>query len=282
VGLIERLGAWWRRWAGSSRPGASRPGGTADDGGGSGSVEVGPGYRYARWKGVTAFHLWWQGLGRERLVEVAATLEILEEPRVRHTYFWALQATFADDRRSHGAAHLGPQWYPRFADSRAMNWGGYASPPDQAVLAGTPPALPGFADDPNTRGYPWRAGVPYRLRIRRGERGWAGEVTDTSTGARVVLRELLAGGDHLRDVVMWAEVFAPCESPPTLVRWSDLAGLTADGRTVRPDRVSVSLPAEGNCPNTDVVVDGVGICQLTGAVRRSRAGDVLAVPRPGS
>jgi hypothetical protein len=273
VGLVERLGRWWRSLAGGARSG-----GAGDGGGPDGSSEIGPGYRYARWKGVTAFHLWWQGLAGERLVEVAATLEILEEPQVRHTYFWALQATFADARRSHGAAHLGPQWYPRFADSRAMNWGGYASPPNQAVLAGTPPALPGFDDDPNTRGYPWRAGVRYRLRIRRGGHGWAGEVTDTSTGETVVLRELLAGGDHLRDVVVWAEVFAPCESPPTVVRWSDFAARTADGRTVRPDRVSLSLPAEGNCPNTDVVVDAVGIRQLTGAVRRCRAGDVLAVP----
>jgi hypothetical protein len=238
----------------------------------------GLGSPFPQWKGVSAFHLWWKGLEADELVEVAVDFEVLQEPATDRTYFWAVQATFADAGRSYGAAHLGLQWYPRFADCRAANWGGYASPPDQAVFAGTPPALPGFADDPNTRAYPWRAGVVYEFRIRRGDQGWAGEVADATTGERIVLRELLAGGDRLRDVVMWAEVFAPCEAPTTVVRWTDPRAVTATGEVRRPGHVGLSLPGDGNCPNSDVVVDEVGIRQLTGVVRHARDGDVFAVP----
>jgi hypothetical protein len=267
---MSGLRRWLRRTFGP--PGAARDGDSGE--------APGPGSRYARWKGVSAFHLWWHGLEDEDLVEVSVRFEVLREPATDRTYFWALQATFADARRSYGAAHLGLQWYPRFGDCRAVNWGGYASPPDQGVFDGTPPALPGFADDPNTRAYPWRPGVVYEFRIRRGERGWAGEVADTTTGERVVLRELLAGGDRLRDVVVWAEVFAPCEAPTTDVRWTDFAAVTRDGRTVRPARLRLSLPGDGNCPNSDVVVDEVGIRQLTGVVRHCRDGDEHPTPRP--
>jgi hypothetical protein len=243
-----------------------------------GADPPGAGTPFPKWKGVSAFHLWWQGLEGEDLAEVAVGFEVLQEPATDRTYFWALQATFADGRRSYGAAHLGIQWYPRFRDGRAANWGGYAAPPDQGVFDGTPPALPGFADDPNTRAYAWRPGVVYEFRIRRGVQGWAGEVADTTTGERVVLRELLAGGDRLRDVVVWAEVFAPCEAPTTEVRWIEPRAVTLAGAERRPARVRLSLPGDGNCPNSDVVVDDVGIRQLTGVVRQARDGDVLAVP----
>jgi hypothetical protein len=249
-------------------------------GGSDGAPPVpGPGVPFPKWKGVSAFHLWWQGLEGEELAEVSVGFEVLREPASDRTYFWALQATFADGHRSYGAAHLGLQWYSRFADCRAANWGGYASPPDQGVFNGTPPALPGFPDDPNTRAYPWRTGVVYEFRIRRGERGWAGEVADTSTGERVVLRELLAGGDRLRDVVLWAEVFAPCEAPTTEVRWTDLAAVTAAGERRRPDRVRLSLPGDGNCPNSDLVLDERGFRQVTGAVRHVSDGLTYPVPR---
>jgi hypothetical protein len=278
---------WLRRLLGIGRTAGDSAGRTDAAGGAGGAgpagpagpaAAPGPGTRFPKWKGVSAFHLWWQGLEGEELAEVSVGFEVLREPTADRTYFWAVQATFADGRRSYGAAHLGLQWYPRFDDNRAANWGGYASPPDQGVFDGTPPALPGFADDPNTRAYPWRSGVVYEFRIRRGERGWAGEVTDSSTGERVVLRELLAGGDRLRDVVVWAEVFAPCESSTTDVRWTDFAAVTASGERRRPTRVRLSLPGDGNCPNNDVVVDDRGIRQITGAVRHVRDGMVLSVP----
>ncbi len=246
--------------------------------GGSGAVP-GPGYRHPGFGGSTSFHLWWGPLGRAPIVEVEATLEVLVDPAVRPTYFWALQATFADAQRTYGAAHLGLQSYARFGDRRAANWGGYAEPPASRVLAGTPPVLPGFDDDPNTRAYPWAPGVPYRLRIFRGVDGWAGEVTDLVSGQAVVLRELLAAGDRLQSPVVWSEVFAPCESPSASVRWSDLVARTSDGHEVRPDRVRLTLPNGRSCPNINVSVDAVGVVQSTGVVRTARDGGVIALPQ---
>lgn len=232
------------------------------------------------WKGVSGFHCWWVVPPGRPLVEVSAELEVLQAPAVDPTWFWALQASFVDlDGRSHGAAHTGLQWYGRFADHRAVNWGGYASPPAGGVLAGTPPTLPGFADDPNTRAYPWQEGVRYRFCIRRGRQGWAATVTDVAAGAETVLRELSAGGTHLAAPVVWAEVFAPCDAPPTAARWSAFTVVGDDGVARAVDRVRVSLPDQGDCPNTDVVVDEVGVQFRTGvAVRTARHGDVLAVP----
>ena len=58
-----------------------------------GSVEPG--------NGVSSFHLWWQGVdGGLPLVEVAATFEVLHAPTANRLYFWALQASFLDGKRS--------------------------------------------------------------------------------------------------------------------------------------------------------------------------------------
>lgn len=248
------------------------------------------------WKGVTGFHLWWAGPAvAVPVVAVRAVLEVLEAPAVAPTYFWALQASFTGTRgEAHGAAHTGLQSYARFPDGRAVNWGGYAEPPAGGVLAGSAPTLPGFADDPNTRAFAWRPGVPYRFTIARSADGWAATVAapsagtssgtsaGTSSATPLLLRVLHAGGERLTSPVVWAEVFAPCGSPPTTVRWSAFATLGADGIERTVDRVQVSLPADGNCPDTDVVADDVGILLRTGVSRGSvRHGDLLTVPGAG-
>lgn len=244
-----------------------------------------PQQAFPGWKGVTAFHLWWAGSATEMpAVEVSAVLEVLEEPSVASTYFWALQAGFSGSNGAqHGAAHTGLQWYPRFSDNRAVNWGGYAQPPAGGVLPGSAPTLPGFADDVNTRAYPWRVGVPYRFRIRRGHTGWAATVTDLASGEETLLRELHAGGDVLTSAVVWAEVFARCDAPTTTVRWSAFEVVGARGEARRVDRVRLSLPITGDCPNTDVTVDDVGFLLRTGVQRGAiRNGDVLQAPtQPG-
>ena len=48
----------------------------------------------------------------------------------------------------------------------------YSGAPDpisdvRSILDGTASSLPSTPSDPNTRDYPWREGVPYRLRISR-------------------------------------------------------------------------------------------------------------------
>ena len=137
--------------------------------------------------------------------------------RPRALYFWALQASFLDGGRSYGAAHIGLQWNPRHPSNAAVNWGGYADTGNvHSILKGSPSPLPSTPNDPNTRDYPWRPGVPYRLRISRVASGWRGEITDVSTGDVQHIRDLYAGGDRLGGFVVWAEVFAACDDPSTI------------------------------------------------------------------
>jgi len=229
--------------------------------------------------GCTSFHLWWTGVeGKEAIVEASAVLEVLQEPASRRLYFWALQASFTDaGHRNFGAAHIGLQWNPRHANSRAVNWGGYAVPEDvSSVLDGTDSAIPSTVVDPNTRDFPWRAGTPYRFMISKAPVGWRGDVTDLTTGVSTHIRDLYAHGDQLVGFVVWAEVFAACTDPEAAVRWSDLQVRTASGAVRRPDRVRLTMPV-GGCTNTTVVIDDVGLVQVSGTERTVRDGAVLPV-----
>jgi hypothetical protein len=231
--------------------------------------------------GVTAFHLWWQGIdGGEPLVEVSATLSVLRQPTSDRLYFWALQASFLSDSGANGAAHIGLQWNPRHPGFKAVNWGGYADISDvRSILDGTPSPLPSTPSDPNTRDYPWREGVPYRLRISPGSpSGWQGSITDLSTGETTVIRDLLAAGDRLGGFVVWAEVFAACNHSQTVVQWSDFEARTPSGDVRAPASVRLTFPTGGDCPNTDVVMSQMGLLQITNTVRTARDAAVLPVP----
>jgi hypothetical protein len=230
--------------------------------------------------GVTAFHLWWQGIdGGEPLVDVSATLSVLRQPTSDRLYFWALQASFLSADGAHGAAHIGLQWNPRHPGNRAVNWGGYADVSDvRSILDGTPSPLPSTPSDPNTRDYPWREGVPYRLRISPGLSGWQGSITDLSTGETSVIRDLLASGDRLGGFVVWAEVFAACNHSQTVVQWSDFEAHTASSDVRAPASVRLTFPTGGDCPNTDVVMSHTGLLQITNTVRTARDAAVLPVP----
>jgi hypothetical protein len=230
--------------------------------------------------GVSSFHLWWQGIdGGAPLVEVAATLEVLRQPATDRLYFWALQTSFISDRGTHGAAHIGLQWNPRHPGSKAVNWGGYADVADvRSILDGTPSPLPSTPADPNTRDYPWQEGVAYRFRVGRVDGGWRGTVTDLSSGVTAVVRHLAAPGDRLGGFVVWAEVFASCNDPQTVVQWSDFSAVTAAGDERRPASVRLTFPSGGDCPNTDVVMSQGGLLQITNTVRTARDAAVLPVP----
>ncbi len=230
--------------------------------------------------GVTAFHLWWQGIdGGDPLVEVSATLSVLRQPTSDRLYFWALQASFLSGEAGNGAAHIGLQWNPRHPGNKAVNWGGYADVSDvRSILDGTPSPLPSTPSDPNTRDYPWREGVAYRLRISPGLSGWEGSITDLSTGETSVIRDLLASGDRLGGFVVWAEVFAACNHSQTVVQWSDFEARTASGDVRAPASVRLTFPTGGDCPNTDVVMSHTGLLQITNTVRTARDAAVLPVP----
>ena len=222
--------------------------------------------------GASSFHLRWGGLP-PRLVAVSVVLEVEAAPAVPRLYFWALQTGFPGG----GAGHVGLQWHPGHPGSTAVNWGGY----DAAghVLDGTTSALPSATANPHTRDFTWEPGRPYRLAVTRGGRGWRATVTDVGTGEATDVRELLAPEGHLRDPMVWSEVFARCDDPPVAVRWSGLEAVTQAGDVVRPDRVTVSYQrhADGGCDNTNVTVDGDAVVQVTNTSRAAGHGTVLAL-----
>ena len=222
--------------------------------------------------GASSFHLRWGGLP-PRLVAVSAVLEVEAPPAVARLYFWALQAGFPGG----GAGHAGLQWHPGHPGSTAVNWGGYDA--GGQILDGTPSALPSATGNPHTRDFPWAPGRAYRLGVARGDRGWRATVTDVDRGERTDVRELLAPEGHLRDPMVWSEVFARCDDPPVAVRWSRFEAVTDAGETVRPDRVTVSYQrhADGGCDNTNVAVEGDAVVQVTSTARTVGHGAVLAL-----
>lgn len=237
--------------------------------------------------GASSFHLRWDLAGTEELDRVEVTLEVLEPPTVDRLYFWALQVDVADAvGRAAGGAHLGLQWHPAHPGGTAVNWGGYDA--RGTVLHGSASDLPSATDNPHTRDLAWHARRPYRLVVERagdgpsGTTAWRGSVTDLTTGATTVVRDLYPAGDRIVGVVMWSEVFARCEHPTVAVRWSAPSARRVDGTTVVPDHVvrSYQSVADGGCTNTASVVDDVGIVQRTATARDHPVGTRLAVPRP--
>jgi hypothetical protein len=246
--------------------------------------------------GASSFHLIWQMPrtgAAARLVEVSAVLEILVPPRVQALYFWALQVDFLEDGRMWGGGHTGLQWNRRFPGGTAVNWGGYASQErGGAVLPGTDPDLSFFPGDPNTMAFPWRPEQAYRLRVSRSPEvpgAWRADLTDMTSGETTVLRDLLypqgsgrhrgrdasgGGTGHLAQPIVWSEVFADCDAPSVVVRWSDLSAKSEDGAVVRPEAVGVNYQTHqaGGCANTSVKMDGTGLLQITNTPREVSQG----------
>jgi hypothetical protein len=223
--------------------------------------------------GASSLHLFWMLAGE--VVEVRATLEVLEPPTVDRLFFWALQASFSDRGRITGGAHLGLQHHPAYPGGGAVNWGGYAA--GGRELTGSASALPSVLGNPNTRDLAWRPRTAYGLRIHRSpQRGWRGTVVDPAAGP-VAVRDLWVDGDALVSPVVWSEVFADCDHPAAAVRWSGLVGIDADGGEVRPSGLRVNYQAHdaGGCANTVSAPDGVGIVQRTATTRTVAQGSVL-------
>ena len=219
-------------------------------------------------------HCWWT-LPSVPLRRIDVVCEVAVPPAVDALYFWALQATFVDDEgRDVGGAHLGLQWYTAHPGATAVNFGGYGA--DGRELAGTASALPSATGNPNTRDFAWRPATAYRLTID----GRAGSVTDVGAGATTPVRSLHAPGTTLRAPVVWSEVFARCDDPPTVVRWSDLSAVTVDGDRVAPTSCTATYQgfADGGCTNTDTVTVGDAIEQRTGVARTTPHDTLLRQP----
>lgn len=221
---------------------------------------------------ASSFHLRWGGLPPGAvLVEVAATLEVVVPPSVPELYFWALQVSFLDRGREQGGAHLGLQWHPRHPGSTAVNWGGYCRGGTRE-LDGTVSALPSATANPNTRDWSWAPGRPVRLVVAAAGPGqWAGVVDGTE------VRRLRCAGDRLGHPMVWSEVFARCDDPTVVVRWSGFEARTAGGDVVRPDRALVTYQREvdGGCSTTTARLDGDGVLQVTGTRREVAGGTVV-------
>jgi hypothetical protein len=216
--------------------------------------------------GASSMHVWWDSTGGPA-GEVSATLEVVEPPTVPQLYFWALQATFVDARaRPLGTAHLGLQWYAVHPGGTAVNWGGYRPNGAGELSAVAPSALPSATGNPNTRDFAWRPGTPYRLTITA---DGTGAVTDVARGETTVVRRLaVEGATALTAPVVWSEVFARCDDPPTAVRWSSLG--PAPGAL----HATYQSFANGGCTNTDVEVDldHLVITQRTNTERQTPEG----------
>lgn len=228
--------------------------------------------------GASSFHLWWQPAPPPARA-VSVDLEILEPPSTPDLVFWALQVSFADGTRRFGAGHVGLQWHRSHPGGTAVNWGGYRD--GGGELDGTESPLGSSTGNPNTRDFRWEPGVVYTLTVQPGlsPGWWRASIRDRSTGVDQVIRELRAGGSHLLAPVVWSEVFAPCDAPPSAVRWSTPVLDLASGAQWEPTgfRVTYQSVADGGCSNTTVFGDGIGVVQRTSTERRIPPGRVVPV-----
>jgi hypothetical protein len=254
--------------------------------------------------GASSFHLWWMLPTAGPFSEVTAVFEVTRPPEVARLYFWALQVSFVEAGRELGAGHTGLQWHPS-APAGAVNWGGYysggAPAGSDGTLPGTESALPPVDGNPHTRHFPWSAGRKYRFRVWSPTEGaWRSEVTDVDGGGTTVVRDLLVDAHGLASPLVWSEVFAACDDPPTEVRWSQLEAIEGPGQAregpiqkdqikkdqiqkVRSVRLTYQSFADGGCSNTETYADEESFVQVTG-LRAVRPGapDVLTLAAPGT
>ena len=225
--------------------------------------------------GASSLHLFWE-VPPEPLRSVAVTLNVVEPPRSPDLYFWALQASFLDDGRRTGAAHLGLQHHTGYPGGTAANWGGYH---ENGGELGGQLLLPSSLGNPNTCDFAWSPGTDYRLRIEPGPNGgWRGSVTDLDTNTPIVLRDLEGGGNALGSPMVWSEVFADCGAPETGVLWSDPTVETESGYLfqVQSARVNYQREAAGGCSNTNnQASNGGGVLQRTSTERTTLQDEIV-------
>jgi hypothetical protein len=109
--------------------------------------------------------------------------------------------------------------------------------------------------------------------------GWRGEVIDLDDGMVTEVRDLWAAGSTLTSPVVWSEVFADCDDPTVVIRWSDLRLTDDQGVTTTIDEVSVNYQAvsDGGCVTTDshLADERPAFEQCTNVERRTRQGSSL-------
>jgi hypothetical protein len=233
--------------------------------------------------GASSFHLFWALPSPGPFAEARAVLRVMRPPAVKRLYFWALQVSFVDNGKDLGVGHTGLQWHPG-APAGAVNWGGYRSD-GGGVLPGTGSALPPV-DGPHTRHFAWQPARGYKFRIWSPSPGtWRSEVTDLDGGITTVIRDLLVPAGAFANPMVWSEVFANCDDPPTEVRWSGLEVLDGPGRSTQVTSAQVNYQsfADGGCANTESYADGDCFVQVTGMPRARRsAAPTISLPTRSS
>jgi hypothetical protein len=212
------------------------------------------------------------------MVSFAATIQVLEPPKVDRLFFWALQVSFFEGPNSVGAGHFGLQNYSRHPNSCAVNWGGYFA--GGGELPGSESPLLSAPGNPNSRDYFWESGKPYRYKIAKSPTmGWQGSITDLSSGVHTVVRDLHINADSIGAPVVWTEAFAHCDEPGVAVRWSDLEGISRTGQLVRPEtgRTNYQTESAGGCSNTTFEPSRGGVIQRTATERIVNSGERIAL-----
>jgi hypothetical protein len=77
---------------------------------------------------------------------------------------------------------------------------------------------------------------------------------------------------------MWSELFCRGDDPPTAIRWSQPSVATASGLVLSPSGLQVTYPGGSEWERLDVVVDPVGVCQITNRSRTTPHDSVVTVP----
>ena len=85
-------------------------------------------------------------------------------------------------------------------------------------------------------------------------------------------------GSTLADLAVWMDLAQPPDDPPVVARWSALCCRCADGSEVSVGAVLVTFPAGSEWRRLDVVVDDVGVLQVSNTARTAANMAVLALP----
>ena len=85
-------------------------------------------------------------------------------------------------------------------------------------------------------------------------------------------------GSGLVDVAVWMDLASPPDDPPVVARWSGLSCRLASGGSAPVSGVQVTFPQGSEWRRLDVVVDEVGVLQVSNTARTAANLSVLAVP----
>ena len=85
-------------------------------------------------------------------------------------------------------------------------------------------------------------------------------------------------GSGLVDVAVWMDLASPPDDPPVVARWSGLSCRLASGGSAPVTGVQVTFPQGSEWRRLDVVVDEVGVLQVSNTARTAANLSVLAVP----